>query len=107
MLDSVSTTVIVGYGLLILFAGAAAFHRQDRQKTFFLGEQSLGTLRFLGTTFPTFFGTGLVFTLASFGYLYGIGAFLLPGAAALGFVLFARAEKTPSRSRLCSTESGA
>jgi Na+/proline symporter len=91
MLDSVSTTVIVGYGLLILFVGAAAFHRQDRQETFFLGEQSLGTLQFLGTTFPTFFGTGLVFTLASFGYLYGIGAFLLPGAAALGFVLFAQA----------------
>lgn len=91
MLDSVSITVIAGYALLILFVGATAFHRRDRPKTFFLGEQSLGTLRFLGTTFPTFFGTGLVFTLASFGYLYGVGAFLLPGAAALGFILFARA----------------
>jgi Na+/proline symporter len=91
MPELVSTTVIVGYGLVILCAGAAAFRRQDRRQTFFLGEQSLGTLEFLGTTFPTFFGTGLVFTLASFGYQYGIGAMLLPGAAALGFVLFARA----------------
>lgn len=39
--------------------------------------------------FSTFFGPGLLVTLASFGYLYGIGAFLLPVAAALGFVLFA------------------
>lgn len=91
MLDSITTAFLAGYALLILFVGATTFHRRDRPKTFFLGEQSLGTLRFLGTTFPTFFGTGLVFTLASFGYLYGVGAFLLPGAAALGFVLFARA----------------
>lgn len=86
---SAVTTIVVGYGLLLLSVGMVFARHQGSPGMFFLADRSLGTFQVLGTTFSTFLGPGLVFTLASFGYAYGVGALLLPGAAAIGFVLFA------------------
>lgn len=88
MIDQV---IIAGYGLLLLFIGLYFGRQQDSSETFFLADRSLGTFKVFGTTFSTFLGTGLIFTLASFGYQYGAGAFLLAGAAFVGFLLFALA----------------
>ena len=88
MLDQV---IIGGYSLLLLLIGLYFARQQDSSETFFLAERSLGTFKVFGTTFSTFLGTGLIFTLAAFGYQHGIGAFLLVGAAFIGFVLFALA----------------
>ncbi|MDX1744688.1 MAG: sodium:solute symporter family protein [Halobacteriales archaeon] len=88
ILDSV---IIVGYVLLMLTVGSYFVQRQGSSETFFLADRTLGPFHVFGTTFSTFFGTGLVFTLASFGYRYGVGAFVLPGAAVIGFLLLARA----------------
>lgn len=91
MPDAISTTGIVGYAIVLATIGIASFQRGEHRPSFFIGERSLGPFQFVGTMFSTFFGTGLVFTLASFGYLHGVGALVLPGAAVLGFVFFARA----------------
>jgi SSS family solute:Na+ symporter len=91
MPDAFSTTVIVGYAIVLATIGIVSFQRAEQPLSFFLEERSLGPFRFVGTMFSTFFGTGLLFTLASFGYLHGVGALVLPGAAVLGFVFFARA----------------
>lgn len=91
MVGAFSTTVIVGYAVVFATIGIASFQRGEHPSSFYLGERSLGPFRFVGTMFSTFFGTGLVFTLASFGYLHGVGALALPVAAVIGFVFFARA----------------
>lgn len=89
MTTDLTTVIIIGYALLTLSVGVAFAGRQRSSETFFLADRTLGMFRVFGTTFSTFLGTGLTFTLASFGYLYGVGALFLPGAAAIGFVLFA------------------
>lgn len=89
MTNVVNTAIIVGYALLVLLVGIVFARRQGSSEMFFLADRTLGTFQVFGTTFSTFLGTGLMFTLASFGYLYGVGAFILPGAAVIGFALFA------------------
>lgn len=103
MVDAVSTTLIVGYAVVLATIGIVSFQRGERSPTFYLGDRLLGPFQFVGTMFSTFFGTGLVFTLASFGYLHGVGALVLPGAAVLGFVFFARA--SPSLKEASDRES--
>ena len=88
LLDQV---IIGGYGLLLFLIGLYFARKQDGSETFFLADRRLGTFKVFGTTFSTFLGTGLIFTLAAFGYRHGVGAFLLVGAAFIGFVLFALA----------------
>ena len=75
----------------MLTVGSYFVRRQRSSETFFLAERTLGPFHVFGTTFSTGFGTGLVFTLASFGSRYGVGAFVLPGAAVIGFLLLAQA----------------
>jgi Na+/proline symporter len=89
MPDAVTTVLIGAYVLLLLWVGSHFVHRQDDPEGFYLGGRELGPLAVAGTMYPTFLGTGLLFTLAAFGYQYGVGALLLPGAAAVGFALFA------------------
>jgi Na+/proline symporter len=89
MIGAVNSAVIVGYGLLLLSVGLYYSRGNADSDAFFLGDRTLGTFRVFGSTFSTFFGTGLIFTLASFGYLYGVGAFGLMGAAVVGFLLLA------------------
>lgn len=91
MMMVIDSVVIVGYALLMVTVGSYFVRRQESSETFFLADRTLGPFQVFGTTFSTFFGTGLVFTLASFGYRYGVGAFVLPGAAVIGFLLLARA----------------
>jgi SSS family solute:Na+ symporter len=99
LLDQV---IIGGYGLLLLVIGLYFVRQQDSSETFFLADRSLGTFKVFGTTFSTFLGTGLIFTLAAFGYQHGVGAFLPVGAAFIGFLLFALA--APRIKRLSSQE---
>jgi len=91
MVTFIDSVIIVGYVLFLLTVGSLFARRQGSSETFFLADRTLGPFQVFGTTFSTFFGTGLVFTLASFGYRYGVGAFVLPGAAVIGFLLLARA----------------
>lgn len=91
MFSLVDYMVIGGYVLLMLLISLYFVRQQDSSETFFLADRSLGTFQVFGTTFSTFLGTGLIFTLASFGYLHGVGAYLLVAAAFIGFVLFALA----------------
>jgi Na+/proline symporter len=91
MTTFIESAILVGYILLMLAVGSYFVRRQGSSETFFLADRTLGAFHVFGTTFSTFFGTGLVFTLAAFGYRYGVGAFVLPGAAVIGFLLLARA----------------
>ena len=91
MMTVTDSVIIFGYALLTLTVGSYFVRRQGRSETFFLADRTLSPFQVFGTTFSTFFGTGLVFTLASFGYRYGVGAFVLPSAAVIGFLLLARA----------------
>lgn len=83
--------ILAGYALLLLSIGAYFARRQGDSEGFFLAGRSLSTVRVFGTTFSTFLGTGLLFTLAAFGYRFGISAFVLPGAAVFGFILLSLA----------------
>lgn len=84
VIDSVITT---GDGLLVVTVGSYFRRRQGCSGTFSPADRTLGAFDVFGTTFARFFGTGPVFALASFGYSYGVGAFVLPGAAVIGFLL--------------------
>ena len=83
MVTFIDSVIIVGYVLLMVTVGSYFARRQGTSETFFLADRTLGPFHVFGTTFSTFFGTGLVFTLSSFGYRYGVGAFVLPGAAVI------------------------
>lgn len=82
---------LVVYALVLLSIGAYFARRQGDSEGFFLAGRSLSTVRVFGTTFSTFLGTGLLFTLAAFGYRFGVSAFVLPGAAVAGFLLLSLA----------------
>lgn len=88
---TLDAVILVGYAAVLLATGGWFARRQRSVETFYLADRTLGSRRVFGTTFATFFGTGLVFTLGSFGYLHGVGAFLLVGVAVGGFGLFALA----------------
>lgn len=89
MTGVVDSAVLVCYGLLLLSIGAYFGRRQGDSESYYLGGRTLSTGRVFGTTFSTFLGTGLLFTLAAFGFRFGVGAFVLPGAAVVGFLLLA------------------
>jgi Na+/proline symporter len=78
---------LFGYAVVLLSIGGYFVRRRGGPEQFFLGGRNLSSLQVFGTTFSTFFGTGLVFTLSAFGYRFGVGAFVLPGAAVLGMLL--------------------
>lgn len=94
--------VVVAYGLGLLAIGVYVGRRRSSPVAFFLDDRTLGTVGVFATTFSTFLGTGLLFTLAAFGYRFGIGAFLLVGAAAVGLLLLAWA--APRINRLSARE---
>lgn len=79
MTGSLASAAVVGYGLLVLAAGGYFVRRQGSSEAFFLAGRTLGTFEVFATTYSTFLGTGLLVTLAAFGYRYGVGAFALPG----------------------------
>lgn len=87
MIESVDVVSVVAYALLVLSVGVLSARRGASAEAYFLADRSLGPVAVFGTTFSTFFGTGLVFTLAAFGYRFGVGAFALTGAAVVGFLL--------------------
>jgi Na+/proline symporter len=89
MIGLLQWVILVGYGLLLVSIAVVFARRQGDSTGFYLGGRTLSTIQVFGTTFSTFLGTGLVFTLAAFGYRFGIGALVLPGAAVAGFILLA------------------
>lgn len=91
MTDSIASMVLLGYAVLLLSIGGSFVRRRGGSAQFFLGGRTLSSVQVFGTTFSTFFGTGLIFTLSAFGYRFGVGAFLLPGAAVLGMLLLSAA----------------
>lgn len=91
MTRAVAWTILVGYATLVLCTGVYFSRRQGDATGFYLGGRRLSTVRVFGSTFSTFLGTGLVFTLGALGYRFGVGAFVLPGVAVAGFLLFAMA----------------
>jgi SSS family solute:Na+ symporter len=95
---------LVGYALLVLAIAVFFTRKQGDSEGFFLGGRTLSTGQVFGTTFSTFLGTGLLFTLVAFGYRFGIGAFVLPVAAVLGLFLLALAAP---RIKVMSDEVGA
>jgi sodium/proline symporter len=90
-MDQTDWAVLAAYATVLLAIGAAFVRRQGSSESFLLGDRTLGTATVFASTFSTFYGTGIVFTFASFGYLYGVGAFGLPGAAVVGFLPLAMA----------------
>jgi|GEM_PF-5870482 len=91
MTEPLAHTVLVGYAVLLLSIGGYFVRRRGGPEQFFLGGRTLSSLQVFGTTFSTFFGTGLIFTLSAFGYRFGVGAFVLPVAAVLGMTLLSAA----------------
>lgn len=89
MTELLAPGLLLGYGLLLLSIGGYYGRRRGGAEWFFLADRTLGTFGVFGTTFSTFLGTGLVFTLSALGYRFGVGAFLLPFAAVVGFLLLA------------------
>lgn len=91
MVEILEFGILVGYALVLLAVGGHYARRQSTAESFYLADRSLGSFSVFGTTFSTFLGTGLVFTLGAFGYHHGVGGFVLVGVAVFGLVLFALA----------------
>lgn len=90
-MNTVGWVVLAGYVAVLLGIGAGFLRRRENSESFLLADRTLGTLMVFAATFSTFYGTGIVFTFASLGYLNGVGAFALPVAAVLGFLHLALA----------------
>lgn len=86
MTDPADLAVVGGYALVLLAIGATVLEREESSEGFLLADRRLGTARVFAATFSTFYGTGIVFTFASFGFLYGVGAVSLPVVAVIGFL---------------------
>ncbi len=97
MTGAIDEVVVLAYALGLLAIGVAVARRRSSASDFFLADRNLGPLAVFATAFTTFLGTGLLFTLAAFGFRFGVGAFFLVGAAATGLVLLAWAAPAINR----------
>ncbi|MFB6208891.1 MAG: sodium:solute symporter [Candidatus Nanohaloarchaea archaeon] len=82
--------VLISYFLLMLAIGLYYSRRHSDSESFLLANRDLGSFHVAGSSFATFTGAGLAFAAASFGYQYGISAFILLIAALIGAIVFIR-----------------